>query len=75
MALACLYDGQISPLFVIEFLHRVLAVFRDYFGTFDENSMKDNFSTVYQVRIACFSLVYEVFKPRNADCDASFGLL
>lgn len=41
---------QISPLFVIEFLHRVLAVFRDYFGSFDENSMKDNFSTVYQVR-------------------------
>lgn len=34
---------------MIEFLHRVLAVFRDYFGTFDENSMKDNFSTVYQV--------------------------
>jgi len=42
-------DRQISPLFVIEFLHRVLAVFRDYFGNFDENSMKDNFSTVYQL--------------------------
>lgn len=38
---------------MIEFLHRVLAVFRDYFGSFDENSMKDNFSTVYQVRLAC----------------------
>lgn len=41
--------NEISPLFVIEFLHRVLAVFRDYFGSFDENSMKDNFSTVYQL--------------------------
>jgi AP-3 complex subunit mu len=40
---------QISPLFVIEFLHCVLGVFRDYFGSFDENSMKDNFSTVYQL--------------------------
>lgn len=41
---------QISPLSVIEFLHRVLAVFRDYFGEFNEHSIKDNFSTVYQVR-------------------------
>uniref|UniRef100_A0AAV1TBQ1 MHD domain-containing protein n=1 Tax=Peronospora matthiolae TaxID=2874970 RepID=A0AAV1TBQ1_9STRA len=41
--------NEISPLFVIEFLQRVLAVFRDYFGNFDENSIKDNFSTVYQL--------------------------
>ncbi|CAI5703498.1 hypothetical protein KXD40_001229 [Peronospora effusa] len=41
--------NEISPLFVIELLHRILAVFRDYFGNFDENAMKDNFSTVYQL--------------------------
>ncbi|CAI5714363.1 unnamed protein product [Hyaloperonospora brassicae] len=41
--------NEVSPLFVIEFLHRVLAVFRDYFGNFDENAIKDNFSTVYQL--------------------------
>ncbi|GLD92935.1 hypothetical protein PINS_up001527 [Pythium insidiosum] len=47
--LLAVVTNEIAPLFVIEFLHRVLAVFRDYFGTFDENSMKDNFSTVYQL--------------------------
>ncbi|OQR90020.1 P-3 complex subunit mu [Achlya hypogyna] len=40
---------EIMPLIVIELLHRVVAVFRDYFGTFDENAIKDNFSTVYQL--------------------------
>ncbi|RHY49997.1 hypothetical protein DYB30_011040, partial [Aphanomyces astaci] len=40
---------EISPLFVIEFLHRVVAVFRDYFGSFEESAIKDNFSTVYQL--------------------------
>ncbi|CCI44601.1 unnamed protein product [Albugo candida] len=41
--------NEIPPLLVIEFLHRVLAVFHDYFGEFDEHSIKDNFSTVYQL--------------------------
>lgn len=42
-------SNEVSPLFVIEFLHRILNVFRDYFGGFQENAIKDNFSTVYQL--------------------------
>jgi AP-3 complex subunit mu len=42
--------GEISPLLVIEFLHRVADIFVDYFGSpVDESSIKDNFSTVYQL--------------------------
>ncbi|RHY76109.1 hypothetical protein DYB34_001084 [Aphanomyces astaci] len=41
--------NEISPLFVIEFLHRVVAVFKEYFGKFEESVIKDNFSTVYQL--------------------------
>lgn len=42
-------SNEISPLFIIEFLHRIVRVFRDYFGHFEENVIKDNFSTVYQL--------------------------
>lgn len=42
--------GEISPLLVIEFLHRVADIFVDYFGSpADESAMKENFSTVYQL--------------------------
>ncbi|KAF0696615.1 Aste57867_12640 [Aphanomyces stellatus] len=41
--------NETSPLFVIEFLHRIVAVFKEYFGKFEESVIKDNFSTVYQL--------------------------
>lgn len=42
--------GEISPLLVIEFLHRVADIFVDYFGSpVDDSAIKDNFSTVYQL--------------------------
>ena len=45
---ACL--GEVPPLLVIEFLHRVASIFTEYFGSpCDENAIKDNFSTVYQL--------------------------
>ncbi|ETV90718.1 hypothetical protein H310_14555 [Aphanomyces invadans] len=47
--LLAVVTNEIAPLFVIEFLHRVVAVFRDYFGSFEESAIKDNFSTVYQL--------------------------
>lgn len=62
---------------MIEFLHRVLAVFHDYFGEFDEHSIKDNFSTVYQV-LHSFSvssnliLVCEIAAGRNVGQWLSF---
>lgn len=42
--------GEIAPLLVIEFLHRVADIFCEYFGSpVDESAIKDNFSTVYQL--------------------------
>jgi AP-3 complex subunit mu len=42
--------AEVSPLLVLEFLHRVADIFSDYFGTpTDESAIKDNFSTVYQL--------------------------
>jgi len=42
--------AEVSPLLVLEFLHRVHNIFMDYFGSpADESAIKDNFSTVYQL--------------------------
>ena len=42
--------GEISPLLIIEFLHRIADIFIEYFGwPADESAIKDNFSTVYQL--------------------------
>ena len=42
--------GEIPPLLVLEFLHRIADIFVDYFGNpADESTIKDNFSTVYQL--------------------------
>lgn len=42
--------GEIAPLLVIEFLHKLANVFVDYFGSpADESAIKENFSTVYQL--------------------------
>ena len=46
-------QGDVSPLLVIEFLHRVAEVFKDYFRDVTEDHLKDNFVTVYSVR-TCF---------------------
>lgn len=40
---------DLAPLLVIEFLHRVVDTFVEYFGASDEATIKDNFSTVYQL--------------------------
>ena len=57
--ISCLRDGlsylavlpaEVSPLMILEFLHRVADIFVDYFGSpADESAIKDNFSTVYQL--------------------------
>ena len=54
---ACLCVLQAPPLFVLEFLHRVLDVFVSYFGDVDEMVVKRNFSTVYQVCSVCAACV------------------
>jgi len=40
---------ETAPLLVIEFLHRVVDILVEYFNASDEGSIKDNFSTVYQL--------------------------
>jgi AP-3 complex subunit mu len=40
---------EAQPLMVMEFLHRVFEIFEDYFGIVEETSIKENFSTVYQL--------------------------
>ena len=39
----------VPPLFVIEFLHRIVDVFMEYFGECSETKIKENYVTVYEV--------------------------
>ena len=42
--------AEVSPLMILEFLHRIASIFVDYFGSpADESAIKDNFSTAYQL--------------------------
>eukprot|EP00608_Synchroma_pusillum_P002047 CAMPEP_0198436644 /NCGR_PEP_ID=MMETSP1452-20131203/43458_1 /TAXON_ID=1181717 /ORGANISM="Synchroma pusillum, Strain CCMP3072" /LENGTH=403 /DNA_ID=CAMNT_0044157207 /DNA_START=24 /DNA_END=1231 /DNA_ORIENTATION=- len=41
--------GEVPPLLAIEFLHRVFDIFQEYFGTVEETTLRENFSTVYQL--------------------------
>jgi AP-3 complex subunit mu len=40
---------EMAPLSSIEFLHRVFDIFEEYFSTVEESTIKDNFSTIYQL--------------------------
>lgn len=44
---ACKHETQ--PLFVIEFLHRIVDTFRDYFSECSESTIKDNYVIVYEL--------------------------
>lgn len=44
-----LYLVAVPPLFVIEFLHRVVDTFEDYFGECTESIIKENYVVVYEV--------------------------
>ena len=48
------------PLFVIEFLHRIMDVFTEYFGECSELKIKDHYVTVYEVcgtAALCYGIV------------------
>lgn len=50
MSYLAVCPNEISPLLVLEFLHRVADIFQDYFGIpADESAIRENFSTVYQL--------------------------
>lgn len=40
---------EVPPLFVIEFLHRVIDTFVDYFGDCSESIIKENYVVVYEL--------------------------
>ncbi|KAJ8039183.1 AP-3 complex subunit mu-1 [Holothuria leucospilota] len=40
---------EVSPLFVIEFLHRIVNTFEDYFNECTETSIKENYVVVYEL--------------------------
>jgi len=40
---------SVSPLFVIEFLHRVVDTLVDYFSECSETTIKDNIVVVYEL--------------------------
>lgn len=40
---------EVPPLFVVEFLHRVVDTFEDYFTECSESSIKDNYVVVYEL--------------------------
>ncbi|XP_059820771.1 AP-3 complex subunit mu-2 [Hypanus sabinus] len=42
-------QSEVPPLFVIEFLHRVVDTLQDYFGSCSEVAIKDNVVVVYEV--------------------------
>ncbi|XP_076019516.1 AP-3 complex subunit mu-1-like [Genypterus blacodes] len=42
-------QSDVPPLFVIEFLHRVVEMFQDYFGQCSESVIKDNMVVVYEL--------------------------
>lgn len=47
-------NAEVSPLMVIELLHRIVSVMQIYFGNrITENSIQENFATVYQVCCGC----------------------
>jgi AP-3 complex subunit mu len=41
--------NEVSPLFVIEILHRAVDIFEDYFNECNETSLKENFVIVYEL--------------------------
>ena len=41
---------SVPPLFVIEFLHRVMDILEDYFGECNESVIKENYVIVYEVK-------------------------
>ncbi len=43
------YFLTVPPLFVIEFLHRAIDVFTEYFGECTERTIKDQYVIVYEV--------------------------
>ena len=49
---------EVPPLFVIEFLHRVVDTIEDYFSECSETVIKDNYVVVYEVSFGKIEIKY-----------------
>jgi AP-3 complex subunit mu len=57
---------ETQPLIVIEFLHRVFEIFEEYFGSIsDENTIKENFATIYQLLEEMMDFGYPIITEPN----------
>lgn len=61
--------SEMPPLLVVEFLHRVVDLFHDYFGGADDTAIKENFSTVYQVVPTTYKLPMQARRKRGEGAD------
>ena len=57
---------ETSPLLAIEFLHRINDIFEEYFGDTNESSIKDNFSSIYQLLEEMMDYGYPLITEPNA---------
>eukprot|EP01039_Chlorochromonas_danica_P011992 gene11992-13603_t len=57
---------ETAPLTIIEFLHRVFEILEEYFGSVEEDTIKDNFSTVYQLLEEMMDYGYPLTTEPNA---------
>ncbi len=59
MLIILVFLRLVPPLFVIEFLHRVVETFEDYFSECTESIIKENYVVVYEVIFSPFpSAIY-----------------
>jgi AP-3 complex subunit mu len=57
---------ETPPLLIIEYLHRVYDIFEEYFESVEETTIRDNFSTVYQLLEEMMDYGYPLTTEPNA---------
>ena len=67
---------EVPPLFVIEFLHRVVDTMEDYFSECSETIIKDNYVVVYEVVLkdSFLKIFYVAWKVLDEMLDNGFPL-
>ena len=70
-----------APLFVIEFLHRVVDTIIDYFSACSESVIKDQIVVVYEVRIVisllthCLLMPFETHRQITVEANVAGGYI
>lgn len=53
-----LLEFTVSPLLVVEFLHRIMDIFTEYFSECTEQRIKEHYVTVYEVSMGLIALMH-----------------